>query len=72
MDVDVRKDPKAFNDRPESTGSVTGSKPMTGAEYIESLRDGREVFLREAHPLTPQPHVVSDDLLEALHAETRA
>jgi 4-hydroxyphenylacetate 3-monooxygenase len=45
MDVSVRNDPKAFNARPETTGNISGSKPMTGGEYIEELRDGREVYI---------------------------
>src|SRR3990172_4643963 len=45
MDVAVRKDPKAFNTRPQTTGNISGSTPMTGAEYIEELRDGREVYI---------------------------
>src|SRR5262249_91092 len=31
--------------RPETTASVKHALPMTGNEYIESLRDGREVFI---------------------------
>jgi hypothetical protein len=30
---------------PETTASVTHAVPMTGSEFIESLRDGREVFI---------------------------
>src|SRR5687767_13484179 len=45
MDVAVRPDPRAFARRPETTGNVTGSSPMTGAEFLESLRDGREVYI---------------------------
>ena len=32
--------------RPENIGQMQVSKPQTGAEYIESLRDGREVFIQ--------------------------
>jgi hypothetical protein len=35
----------AFAARPESTGNVRASRPMTGAEFLESLRDGREVYI---------------------------
>jgi aromatic ring hydroxylase len=31
--------------RPETTASVRHTAPMTGDEFIESLRDGREVFI---------------------------
>jgi 4-hydroxyphenylacetate 3-monooxygenase len=34
-----------FAKRPESTGKVRASKPMTGAELLESLRDGREIYI---------------------------
>ena len=30
---------------PETTASVRHAVPMTGSEFIESLRDGREVFI---------------------------
>ena len=30
---------------PEHTGNGNGSAPQTGAEYLESLRDDREVFI---------------------------
>ncbi len=35
----------AFARRPENIGQMEVSRPQTGAEYIESLRDGREVFI---------------------------
>jgi 4-hydroxyphenylacetate 3-monooxygenase len=35
----------AYAARPESTGKVASSRPMNGAEYLESLRDGREVYI---------------------------
>src|SRR5271170_2109062 len=30
---------------PENTGNVKVSRPQTGAEYLESLRDGRAVYI---------------------------
>ena len=36
-----REDPAAFAKRPETTGNIRASKPMTGEEYLESLRDDR-------------------------------
>ena len=36
---------KAFARRPETTGSVATPAPMTGAEFLESLRDEREVYI---------------------------
>lgn len=35
----------AFNKKPESTGQGAASRPQTGDEYLESLRDGRTVFI---------------------------
>ena len=35
----------AYAARPESTGKVGSSRPMTGAEFLESLRDGREIYI---------------------------
>src|SRR5690348_11295453 len=43
--MDARQDPKAFAARPQTTGSIIGAKPMTGAEFLEELRDGREVYI---------------------------
>ena len=40
-----REDPVAFAKRPETTGNIRASKPMTGEEYLESLRDDREVYI---------------------------
>lgn len=36
---------EAFAARPETTGSVANSSPMTGAEYLESIDDGRAIFI---------------------------
>ena len=38
-------DRTAFARQPENIGQMQVAKPQTGAEYIESLRDGREVFI---------------------------
>jgi len=45
MDAKVRDDAVAFAQRPETTGSISGSKPQTSAEYLDSLNDGREVYI---------------------------
>lgn len=42
---DTREDPKSFAARPQTTGSLTSAAPMTGDEYLEELRDGREVYI---------------------------
>ena len=41
----ARQDQIAFAKRPETTGNVKASKPMTGEEFLESLRDGREIYI---------------------------
>ena len=52
METVVSDDQIAVNARqieaarhPETTASVAHAMPMTGSEFIESLRDGREVFI---------------------------
>jgi 4-hydroxyphenylacetate 3-monooxygenase len=40
-----RESPEAFAARPLATGRITGSTPMTGKEFLESLDDGREVYI---------------------------
>src|SRR5262252_2924293 len=36
---------KAFAARPETIGNLRSAAPMTGAEYLASLDDGREVYI---------------------------
>ncbi|TDV41055.1 4-hydroxyphenylacetate 3-hydroxylase family protein [Actinophytocola oryzae] len=58
-----------------STGpSSAGSRPLTGAEYLESLRDDREVYLYgervkdvSAHPAFHNPARMVARLYDALH-----
>src|SRR6202049_408850 len=38
-------DREAFALRPETTGKVAASAPQTGADYLASLSDGREVYI---------------------------
>src|SRR3954453_5348968 len=38
-------DREAFAARPETTGKVKVAAPQTGADYLASLSDGREVFI---------------------------
>ena len=45
MDKFLRSDPRAFAAHPETTGNLAVARPMNGADYLESLRDGREVFI---------------------------
>lgn len=41
----VTEQQAAFAKMPETTGQMKVERPQTGMEYIESLRDGREVFI---------------------------
>src|SRR5215207_7152667 len=43
--VALRQDRQAFAARPQTIGAVEGATPMTGAEYLDELRDGREVYI---------------------------
>src|SRR3569833_2838437 len=38
-------DGAAFANRPENIGKADVKRPQNGAEYLESLRDGRTVFI---------------------------
>jgi len=40
-----KDDREAFAARPETTGKVKVAAPQTGADYLASLSDGREVFI---------------------------
>jgi 4-hydroxyphenylacetate 3-monooxygenase len=41
----ARDEREAFAKKPETTGKISSSKPMTGEEFLESLRDGREIYI---------------------------
>src|SRR6185312_1316797 len=41
----IHPDATAFAARPETTGSVKGLKPYTGKEFIDSMDDGREIYI---------------------------
>jgi aromatic ring hydroxylase len=41
----ARGDRTAFAQLPSTTGNLSGSTPMTGAEFLESLDDGREIYI---------------------------
>ena len=45
MTVDGSADREAFARKPETIGKVAVSRPQTGAEYLASLSDGREVYI---------------------------
>jgi aromatic ring hydroxylase len=44
-DAKLRESPEEFAAKPCTTGSIEGSTPMTGAEYLDSIRDGCEVYI---------------------------
>ena len=39
------QDQIAYAKKPETTGNIKASKPMTGEEFLESLRDDREIYI---------------------------
>jgi hypothetical protein len=39
------EDREAFAKKPATIGAVAASAPQTGAEYLESLKDGRTVYI---------------------------
>ena len=41
----ARDDQVAFAKKPETIGKVSVSKPMNGKEYLQSLRDDREIYI---------------------------
>ena len=44
-DATLQKKKEAFAKQPGTIGSVQVARPQTGAEYLESLRDGRDVYI---------------------------
>ncbi len=71
-------DRAAFARRPENIGQMKVTKPQTGAEYIESLRDGREVFIYgervkdvTTHPAFRNTARMVARLFDALHDDKR-
>lgn len=44
-DIPQFEEKSDFAQRPETTGRVSGSSPMTGAEFLESIDDGREIYI---------------------------
>ena len=67
-----------FARRPENIGQMEVTRPQTGAEYMESLRDGREVFIYgervkdvTTHPAFRNTARMVARLFDALHDEKR-
>jgi aromatic ring hydroxylase len=74
MDKSLRSDPKTFAAHPETTGNLAVAHPMNGADYLESLRDGREVFIYgervedvTTHPAFRNTARMTARLYDALH-----
>jgi 4-hydroxyphenylacetate 3-monooxygenase len=68
------KDKEEFNKLPKNIGRVDHKKPMTGDEFIEELRDGREVFIYgekvkdvTTHPAFRNTSRMTARLFDALH-----
>jgi aromatic ring hydroxylase len=71
-------DQVAFAKKPETVGRVKVTRPQTGKEYIESLRDGREVFIYgervkdvTTHPAFRNTARMVARLFDALHDDKR-
>ncbi|GAB3463641.1 4-hydroxyphenylacetate 3-hydroxylase N-terminal domain-containing protein [Actinophytocola sediminis] len=70
-----------MTDRPaddSSTGPASTTRPFTGDEYLESLRDGREIYLYgervkdvTTHPAFHNPARMTARLYDALHDPAR-
>ena len=67
-----------FAKRSETVGRVKVTRPQTGKEYIESLRDGREVFIYgervkdvTTHPAFRNTTRMVARLFDALHDDKR-
>ena len=63
---------------PEAIGNIRCGKPQTGAEYLESLRDGREVYIYgervadvTTHPAFRNTARMTARLFDALHDPAR-
>ena len=75
---DPRGSREAFAAKPESIGKAKVSKPQTGDEYLESLRDGREVYIYgervkdvTTHPAFRNTARMTARLFDALHDPNR-
>jgi 4-hydroxyphenylacetate 3-monooxygenase len=60
--------------KPDDTGSVRCERPQNGAEFLESLRDGREVYIYgdrvkdvTTHPAFRNTARMTARLFDALH-----
>jgi hypothetical protein len=44
-DASLQKQKEAFAKKPETIGALKVARPQNGAEYLDSLRDDRVVYL---------------------------
>jgi len=77
-DAKLNASPEEFNARPTTTGCIENSVPMTGGEYLQSLRDGREVYIYgeqvedvTEHPAFRNTARMTARLYDALHDKKR-
>jgi aromatic ring hydroxylase len=76
--ADTREKPEAFARRSDTIGNVKVTKPQTGNEFLESLRDGREVYIYgervkdvTTHPAFRNTARMAARLYDALHDPKR-
>ena len=76
-EADLKKK-EAFAKKPDTTGAVKASRPQNGAEYLDSLRDDREVYLYgervkdvTTHPAFRNTARMVARLFDALHDPKR-
>ena len=69
-----RESPEESAAKPSTTGSIENSTPMVGTEYLDSLRDGREVYIYgervddvTEHPAFRNTARMTARLYDALH-----
>jgi 4-hydroxyphenylacetate 3-monooxygenase len=74
MSSDPRGSRESFAAQPATIGKMNVAKPQTGAEYLASLRDGREVFIYgekvkdvTTHPAFRNTARMAARLFDALH-----
>ena len=79
MDARLREDKQAFAALPHTIGKVDGATPMTGAEYLDELKDGREVYIYgervkdvTVHPAFRNTARMVARLYDALHDPERS
>ena len=70
----LQREKEAFAIKPETTGAISVSKPQTGAEYLESLRDDRVPVGVRGHTREQRfaAHVLASDIDEVIAPESLA